>query len=303
MVHPAGTDYRVPVRFPESPSMFVAPPPQPAPSSRQGLASGLSFQATHHGVTFSVSTDGTPQSHGLLFPESGIPLDQAASDPAHFRQRLQGLRQEERQAIQWAMVGQPADVLQPVHKGMQVEAGLYATLNSHLANGIRLDPGEWSMMRDLSSALGRLPPVPGEYLRVVEYRDLAAIPWGTAIQVGDLVTNHPCFMSTTPDDSYAKWAVGEYACSAQPYALVFCRIGSATSGVPLWPGVDARPGNPSVVLFPRDACFLVKSIARAQATGQAFPAMRIGVVLEQVAGGQPLRNLHSGEPVRVRTPW
>ena len=299
MVRPAGTDYRVPVRFPESLSMFVASPPQPScpPLQDQASAPGMSFQATHHGGSFSVSPPGTPQSYGLRCPESGIPLVQAASDPAHFRQRLQSLRQEERQAIQWAMVRHP------VHEGILAETDLYSTLNSRLADGVRLDPDEWTKVRDLSSALGRLPPVPGEYLRVDEYPDLAAIPWGTTIQVGDLVTNHPCFMNTAPDDSYAKWVVGGYTRSAQPYALAFCRIGSATSGVPLWSNVDARPGDPFVVLFPRDACFQVKGIARAQAAGQVFPAMRIGVVLEQVVGGQPLRNLHSGEPVRVRAPW
>ena len=258
---------------------YLASLPTPLRDS-MGEQLRMSVRGPHGSIAFDTVTRGSPQCCHLLFPENGIPLRQEQPDPLLFGQRLDALPDPERQAIlQWA-------------------AGA-AGPSASLIRGGPLAPEERAEAQALKSALTGLPSLRGEFLRVDEFRLSSPMPWGSTIQVGDLVSNHPCFLRSSSNDHYAKWAVGDYARSRHPHALVFYRIESATGGIPLWPAADIR-ANPCEVLFSSDACFRVQGIALARATGaHVFPSLRIGVQLEQAPPARQLKHLCTGKAVRL----
>lgn len=165
-------------------------------------------------------------------------------------------------------------------------------ISLHQACGVDLDA-----MPDFSLPPTLRPPIAGDYLRVDEYLYQVAMPWTRLIRAGDRVTNSGEQMLAASHTNYAKWVIsGHTALGQRPEVLAFYKIQRATTAVPILPSLSASASE-FEVLFPQDSCFLVQDIAVAQATQGSFPALRVGVLLEQVASGYPARDIHTGQTV------
>lgn len=219
---------------------------------------------------FNIILDGAPECRRLLLPEDGILLEQNPFNANSFKFACQTLPSRERQAIEkWNKGEFPDDIR---HHGLVPET-------RHCMHAPYPHPAEWASMRDLSSALRRLPALPGEYLRVETYPDAGTVPWGKTIQVGDIVSGYPGFLSASSRDDHAKRVVLELARQTCPYAIAFCKFTASTEGVPIEP-LPTSPADATTVLFPRYARFLVNSIVIAETRSPVFPAVRIGILLE-----------------------
>lgn len=249
---------------------------------------------------FHVRTEGHADSEALLFPENGIPL-QGDTDLARYAARFESLSGAEKLAVRrWTATdvehGECFDdgTLNLADLGI---GGLNFELNRQLRCGEELGTEERVMVDCLSSALRKLPPVRGDGLRVAEYASKRTQPWGRTIRAGDRVTCFPCFMSASSRDSYAATTAGGHVSSRpEPEVLAFFRINRISTGVLLPTGIASLAGE-AEILFPRDACFLVRGIAIAEPARKAFPRLRVGVLMEQIPAS-PLesKNLHTGLP-------
>ncbi|MGC3030430.1 hypothetical protein ACPUER_35855 [Burkholderia sp. DN3021] len=171
-----------------------------APSRNPDITTHVNVLLNGSAKNFHVSTWGNRAAEDHLFSESGVMLRQPWIDATDFERRVAQLPQAERLALrQWTSTedesGRYSDNTKVISGGMNYE------LNAKLASGEPLSTEESNMVVNMDRALIDLPTLPGEFLRVVEHSRDCPPPWGSIIQVDDVVSNFPCFMSasTTAD--------------------------------------------------------------------------------------------------------
>ncbi len=257
-------------------------------------------------VNFNVSTLGNRRCNDILFPENGINLIQDFVDATAFEQACLQLSDAQRQAVRrWTVAD--AEHRERFSDGSlnlnrQGITGINYDLNAALAAGAVLSQEQHESCIQLSSALRQLPPVRGEYLRIAVYSNSNDMPWGKSINVGDVVTNFPCFMSVSETEKYAQDILNEQG-SLEPEegyreGIVIYKIENATTAVPLLRGPLSLTSEHEV-LFSRDSCFAVTGIAIADPVTAGMP-LRAGVLLTEVpATHQIIRNLYSGQQVQI----
>lgn len=287
--------------MPIPPIGFHLPARNNAPSSSVFLDTLIRGKPGNH--AFHVQTVGDRSSEQLLFPESRILLRNQL-DERLYAAGFAALSAEEKTALRrWTAIDTDSDQ-DFGDNGSGTESldgsGINYELNRKLFEYKPLDEEEQPFCANLSMALRRLPSLSGECLRVAEYRDGQSHPWGRIIRVGDVVTSFPCFMSAATRDEYARQTTDGLTVScSEPGALAFLKISNTSSGVPLLQGM-ASLADEAEVLFPRNACFVVRGISVAEATSSGvFPGTRVGVLLEQVTSSLPpdVRNIHTGQDI------
>lgn len=144
---------------------------------------------------------------------------------------------------------------------------------------------EQTRVHELDNALAKLPSCRGQLIRVVEHGNETPPPRGKKIQVGDVVTNYPCFMSASSTTDYASVALegtlGRADTDTIAIYIITCPPDVA-SAVPLVDGILSQ-AQENEYLFPRHACFRVKGISSAMPDKPSPESLnRICVMLEQV---------------------
>lgn len=173
-------------------------------------------------------------------------------------------------------------------------------LNQKLANTEVLNEDERNMVRLLDSALNKIPPQKGEFIRISEY-DKFITPWDNEIKPGDIVTNSPCYMSVSADTKYIE----KSDVKDDVKANVYFRIENTYSAKPLLKGVASLVDDELESIFKRNSAFKVKQIAIAvEKTGETNSLAikkRIVVLLEEVDIPQSnmVKNIHTGKSVNI----
>jgi hypothetical protein len=247
-----------------------------------------------------VQTFGSAESVSLLFPENGLSLIQEVADATEYENRFRALSAEEQLAIRrWTVTDADDEWFSdntPSLPEQNIE-GINYSLNRCLAQEAPLNPEESTMYKDLSSALNKLPSLSGEYLRISDYLNADHVPWGKTLFVGDIVTNFPCFMSASMENTYASLTLEDARNHpTNNTAFAFFKIHHAKTAVPLWRGVASQAIVESEVLFSPHSYFEVEGISIAEPVSERLPSFRVGVILKQISAPPPamLKNLHTG---------
>lgn len=276
-------------------SQPALPLPSPTLPARDNPQETLILSLPGCNIAFNLTQGGHFSSRQLLTPERGIQLVQAPFVTDRFEQAYQGLSTGELRAIEQWKTATGHTGIQGNYPAPEPGQWRLAPPGSPVHASYPA-PEAWVAMRDLSSALRRLPSLPGEYLRVEEYPDPASVPWGRRLLPGDIVTAFPDSLSASSTDSHAQWAVNEYARQVHPHALVFYKIVTTSCATPLVPPASFGPDSAFFVLFPRQARFQVKEITVAETPAPVHPSMRVGVLLEMLPGDRPPRSRAAGLP-------
>lgn len=237
-----------------------------------------------------------------------------------YTRRFSRLTPEERLAIrEWSLCGTPKDPAarqlyysdaQPVpHAGYDA-----FHIGRLLSNENRLNSSEENAINLLSDALSKLPPVWGELVGVLPYGVLSNkhSPWGSAIKVGDVVSEGRFFTQLTSSLSFFEEALTVPGALKWPdiqtlvVRKIFCPE-HLSGAVPLVQGLAAAPnyGERHLHLLPRGSCFRVESIATVdtvRAPAHRWPdhrIRRVGVILTQIRkedAGQ-IKDMDSGQPL------
>lgn len=257
------------------------------------------------------------QDFDFLLPEqlgNVRPLFQSEIDHAAYRTIFyEQLTRDQRTAVrEWTATNKeyppPApqfyDDRQPV-----LTYGHNFSLNNKLAMGLPMLDAEVKAVNDLVSALKKLPAVSGEFLRAIRHQNILSfdVPWGTRIQINDVVSDASCVMSASSKLERSRRHLSKDAVlnPAETHTNIVFKIVASeavSTAVPLINGISAAPDYPieSVVLFHPESCFRVDGIATvsvvrssdepsssaSSGSGNAGaveqPRCRIGVILTQI---------------------
>ncbi|WP_407973235.1 hypothetical protein ACJ51O_35815 (plasmid) [Burkholderia pyrrocinia] len=243
---------------------------------------------------------GDLRAHLALFPERiNKLLAQPDIDATVYEKRFSELTDGQQLAVRaWTAIdGEEKKVYSdgtPTMEARGIEPFNYE-LNEKLSGRDYLDPDQAIKGRNLNAALARLDALPGTYLRVDEYADWRACPWGADIGADDVVTNFPRFMSVAMDKRYSTDAIFGLV-EPDTHVLAFYLFDRAKTPVPLLEDAASLVREHEAIFRP-DTFFRVKGIAIANTSSlETYAQVRVGVLLEEVsAPDDGAKNIHTGE--------
>lgn len=249
-----------------------------------------------------------PDPFNFIFPKLANLLTQCEINSYQYECLVKELPEEVRRTFrEWASVGD-SSVFDNVAAPAKSEI-LNSKLNQKIANDEPLSINEATAINNLAFGLENLPRLPGEFLRIVEHNSLTPSPWGSKIQIGDVVTCSPCFMSASATFDYAqKKLANKHLLNEQTDTIILYKIHSPhfiSSAVPLLR--EARSNsivNEDEVLFPQYSCFQVDGFAVAKPVTHSGERqiIRIGVLLTQVEPQLNVLNIYTGEQITLCSP-
>jgi hypothetical protein len=198
----------------------------------------------------------------------------SAAEYEPYRQRyaaaFNDLRDEQKEALRgWSFVSDQEWYADGNPEGSSYD-GLNYDLNEALRGERRMDQPMRGAYMNLQQALEGLPPVMGRH----DFIRVADVPadYARKIQVNEIVTNAPSFMSVSTENGYALEALGQGAAipgsrvAEQPGAMLALYLIQSQGGAvrPLLPGVTTQAAYEGEWLFPPDTRFRVDSIAVVQ---------------------------------------
>lgn len=265
-------------------------------------------------VPYDIECVGSEIAAHSLFPEEGsVVLEHEPIPELPYEYAMNALLPRQHQALrEWTsteadMEHEEEDNSKRYYEGVNYE------LNAALSKGT-LTGLERAAVEALDGGLAAMPCFRARLTRVAEHGPTNPSPWGTRIQIGDIVTAGPRFMSASHTHGYSLGNLSDGSLSSlclgkDSESLVFYTI-DASAAVPLVEGKLAFAGESEWLFRPRTA-FTVLGMAQARprqtsAPGNdgntnELPARRYGVHLRQIEDYEgPAKNLYTGAPVLIR---
>lgn len=249
-----------------------------------------------------VTIKGSELSEKLLHPELVRPhLNTQEIDATVYEEAFSQLTEDEKKAVRhWTNImlgrGYYSDGTSVLQNEISVP-GSY-TLNRKLYEKRLLNKLESEFVRNLNSAINKLPHTTGDFIRISEYStDPNDNPWinGT-INVGDIVTNTPAFMSASDYWAYVDDTLVGFNTLENTTAYILYEFVNSNQFVPLLRGVASLCVEENEHLAPVGSAFRVLGITYAKPeNNQSELKVRIGVLLEDCSEKTNAKNIHSGE--------
>ncbi|WP_413734891.1 hypothetical protein ACL2XP_20120 [Sodalis sp. RH21] len=302
--------------------LYTRPDPAPAPAESRSLADVKDRaqwrtywrQNKYLENNFHIETYGDRGSETLLFPEHRIRVSQEAIDASDYERAFARLSPAEKEAVRtWTLIEDDSRGYSDGSLNLAVlgKLPINVEINQKLSSGEPFTAPEHAVFTGLTNALrGPIPRQQGEYLRIAIYRTRHAIPWGSGINVGDIVTNAPQFMSVSADDGFIR-LFAEQTAEDGPFgepglkAMIIYKIVTAKRCMPLLPLAASAVIHEIEYLYPPHTYFRVKGMSLMRAESEfIYPQVRIGVVLEELDElPAQAKNLFSGAAsINIETP-
>ncbi|HEI6739236.1 TPA: hypothetical protein SJ142_003795 [Yersinia enterocolitica] len=275
-----------------------------SPVSSKVLHSFIYFNKDSKPEECYITIKGNEHSADLLHPELYKPkLKIENIDKAEYEVAFSHLSNNEKLAVRrWTMTevdtgfysdGEPA----LEHRGF---TPCNYDLNRKLYRNEPLSHSEKEFVKDLNSALAKLPRVMGDFLRLSEYStNPTSNPWinGT-IEVGDIVTNTPAFMSASNDWSYAEDTIQFSDISEDTNTYAIFKFVNSEQFTPLLEGTASLAIAENEHLASIGSTFRVLGISHAKPIKEHSDLkIRVGVLLEDAFEQRNAKNIHTGELV------
>ncbi|WP_371319502.1 RHS repeat domain-containing protein [Pseudomonas sp. PDM28] len=171
-------------------------------------------------------------------------------------------------------------------------------INIRLAKSLPLPSRVQAVYEDVQTGISRLPKYPATLLRTVEHGPLRLSPWGTNINIGDVVSNGPLLMAASESNNYAGFLTNTPALK-DTTELAHYLIDSQTASPLVW-NIASPSRNEGEWLFSPNSDFLVTEIVRVtrvkDAEGNSKEGLaRTGVVLKEIKSKKgSVKNIFTG---------
>ncbi|EAZ2570671.1 hypothetical protein DRE45_21355 [Salmonella enterica subsp. enterica] len=266
------------------------------------LHSYISFDKDSKPEEYYITMKGSEHSADLLHPElykSQLKIEDA--DATEYEIAFSRLSDNEKLVIRrWTMTGEDKGFYSDGTPALQRRgiSPFNYELNRKLYNHEPLSNSEKEFVQYLSCALMKLPRVMGDFIRLDMYRtEPSNNPWiNGAIEVGDIVTNAPAFMSVSDDWVYAEETIPISKVFEEITVHAIYEFRQSKQFVPLFRGAASLTLAENEHLSPINSTFRVLGISYAEPVYEnSHTTIRVGVTLEDAVEQKSLKNIHTGE--------
>lgn len=272
-----------------------------SPVSSKVLHSFIYFNKNSKPEECYITIKGNEHSADLLHPELYKPkLKTENIDKTEYEVAFSHLSNDEKLAVRrWTMTEVDTGFYSDGEPALE-RRGCNDDLNWKLNTNKPLDHSEKEFVKDLNSALAKLPRVMGDFLRLSKYSiNPTSNPWinGT-IEVGDIVTNTPAFMSASDDWSYAEDTIQFFDISEDTNTYAIFKFVNSKQFTPLLEGTASLAIAENEHLASIGSTFRVLGISHAKPIKEHSDLkIRVGVLLEDAFEQRNVKNIHTGELV------
>jgi len=247
------------------------------------------------GVTMSLQIYGETNNAALLFPEHTKWENQKVSFTKKSQNSIIATlsANEKKELTLWTeFADQHQAIKTPIAKDK---------INTKLIKGVDLTPTEKTTYNYLMRVIneGKLPGVPGDYLRVVHYTNGEKNPWlNDELDVNDYLTTSKAFMSACASDRFALSEIMDIANPEKNItSIVLYNIEKGNRAMPVLPLPHAPLNMNDEYLYPPNSLFKVKSLAIAVPglieagynDSALYRAHRVAVTLTEVSAEEAKR--------------
>ncbi|HEI6731037.1 hypothetical protein [Yersinia enterocolitica] len=250
---------------------------------------------------FYVTIKGNELSEKLLYPELMKPcLNVQEIDTTEYESIFNHLSSDEKKAVRlWTMTANDEGYYSDGTKALATENNTFDSyeFNRKLYERRPLDDFDIYIVRNLTSAINKLPHTTGNFIRICEYSTPPnENPWinGT-INVGDIVTN-TSFMSASNYLAYVGDRLdGEHIIQNTTTFALFKFVNS-NQFAPLLTGVASLLVEEREHLAPIGCAFRVLGITYAKPENEHSQLkVRVGVLLEDSSENRNRKDIYTGE--------
>lgn len=247
---------------------------------------------------FHVTIKGSELSEKLLFPELVRPrLTVQDIDAIEYENIFNQLSNDEKMSVMTTSdSGYYSDGTKALPARGYTACSYY--LNKKLYEERPLEDDERKFVRNLNNVIKKLPHTTGDFIRISEYSSSPNDnPWiNDTINVGDVVTNTPAFMSVSDDWAYVEDTLDGFTLLENTTTYALFKFVNSNQFAPLLRGVASLCVDENEHLAPIGSAFRVTGVAYAKPVNEHSDLkVRVSVLLEDTSRMSTMKNIHTGE--------